>query len=124
MSEYSKMIGFDTLSGSTRVKINGELVRLDELSGSGPQGPVGETGAQGPVGETGAQGPVGETGQQGATGPQGAAGQDADTTQFYTKVQTDFALFANRPSPSLSDGAATYDANTHTIRNVLGAGAL
>ena len=100
------MIGFNTLSGSTRVKVNGTLVRLDELPGSGPQGP---------------QGPQGETGPQ---GPQGAAGEDADTTQFYTKLQTDFALLANRPSASISDGAVTYDASTHTIRNVLGTGAL
>ena len=41
MSDYSKMIGFDTLSGSTRVKINGGLVRLDELSGA--QGLRGQT---------------------------------------------------------------------------------
>ena len=119
------MIGFNTLPGNTRVRVNGTLVRLDELSGSGPQGPVGETGAQGPIGETGAQGQVGETGAQGPageTGAQGPAGQDADTTQFYTKLQTDFALLANRPSASLSDGAQTYDANTHTIRNVLGTG--
>ena len=97
------MIGFDTLSGSTRVKVNGTLVRLDELPGSGPQGPQGETGPQ---------------------GPQGAAGEDADTTQFYTKLQTDFALLANRPSASISDGVVTYDASTHTIRNVLGTGGI
>ena len=115
MSAYSKMIGFDTRSGSTSVKINGALVRLDELSG-GAHGPAGETGAQGPAG------PQGVTGPTGAQGPQGPTGEDADTTQFYTKLQTDFALLANRPSASLSDGAVTYDASTHTIRNVLGTG--
>ena len=113
------LVGYNTLPGSTRVRVNGALVRLDELSGSGAQGPQG---AQGPAGDTGAQGPQGDTGPQGATGPQGPAGEDADTTQFYTKLQTDFALLANRPSASLSDGAETYDASTHTIRNVLGTG--
>ena len=87
------MIGFDTLSGATRVRVNGTLVRLDELSGSGPQG---EPGPQGPAGATGPQGPTGATGAQGptgATGPQGPTGEDADTTQFYTKPQIDF-MFA------------------------------
>ena len=91
------MIGFDTLSGSTRVRVNGTLVRLDELSGSGPQG---EPGPQGPAGATGPQGPTGATGAQGptgATGPQGPAGEDADMTQFYTKPQIEFMFATTSP---------------------------
>ena len=98
---------------------------MDQLSGNGPtrpQGEQGETGPQGATGAQGAQGATGATSAQGATGAQGPAGEDADTTQFYTKLQTDFALLANRPSASISDGAVTYDASTHTIRNVLGTG--
>ena len=48
------LVGFNTLPGNTRVRTqhNG-LVRLDELSGSGPQceqGPLGEKGDQGDPG--------------------------------------------------------------------------
>ena len=50
------------LPGNTRVRVNGTLVRLGELSGSGYQGPQGPDGAQGPAGETGAQGVAGPTG--------------------------------------------------------------
>ena len=32
------------LGGDTRVRSNGQLIRLDQLSGSGPVGPQGETG--------------------------------------------------------------------------------
>ena len=38
------MLGFNALPGNTRVRISAGLVRLDQLSGSGPQGPQGETG--------------------------------------------------------------------------------
>ena len=39
-------------------------------------------------------------------------------------MQTNFALAANRPLASLSDGARTYDSNTHVIRNILGTGGI
>ena len=116
------LVGYSTLPGSTRVRTPNGLVRLDQLSGSGPVGPQGPAG---PAGVDGPAGPAGATGTQGpvgATGPQGPAGEDADTTQVYTKLQTDFALLANRPSASLSDGTVVYDASSHTIRNVLGTG--
>ena len=82
--------GLFILDGSARVRTDNGLIRLDELSGSGPQG---EPGPAGPQGVQGPAGPVGATGPQGAAGPQGPAGedgQDADTTQFYTKPQVDF----------------------------------
>ena len=91
------MIG-NVLSGNTRVRTPNGLVRLDELSGSGPQGPPGEQGPQGPQGEPGT----------------------VDSSLYYTKGQVDFALAANRPSSGLSDGAHTYDSNMNVIRNILG----
>ena len=68
------------------------LVRIDQLSGSGPQGP---------------QGPLGETGT-------------VDTSNFYTKLQVDFALAANRPVAGLYYGVETYDRSSNTIRHILG----
>ena len=126
----STVLGLTVLGGDTRVRSNGQLIRLDQLSGTGPAGPQGEQGETGPQGATGAQGaqgatgPQGVTGPQGATGPQGPAGEDADATQFYTKPQVDLAHLANRPSASISDGAVVYDANATTIRNVLGTGGI
>ena len=91
------LVGFSTLPGSTRVrtKHNG-LVRLDELSGSGPQGE---------------QGPLGEKGDQGDPGT-------IDTSNFYSTLQTDFAIMAARPSASLSDGVKVYDSTTNESRNI------
>ena len=91
------MIGTNVLAGNTRVRTASGLVRLDQLSGSGPQGPPGE------------KGDTGDTGT-------------VDTTLFYTKLQTDFALAANRPSAGLGDGAQTYDSSSNVIRNILGTG--
>ena len=114
------MIGFDTLSGAMRVKVNGTIVRLGELSGSAP---LGETGPQGPAGATGPQGPTGATGAQGPTGatdPQGPTGEDADTTQFYTKPQIDFT-FATTPPSMLSHttpGAQVWDNGNNLMRTI------
>ena len=58
------MLGFETLPGNTRVRTQNGLVRLDELSGSGPQGLAGPA------------------------GPEGPPGSDADTSQFYSNTQT------------------------------------
>ena len=57
------LVGYNTLPGSTRVRTPNGLVRLDQLSGSGPVGP---------------QGPSGPAGNDGATGPQGPAGEDGE----------------------------------------------
>ena len=85
----STTLGITVLGGDTRVRANGQLIRLDQLSGSGPAGPQGETGPQGatgPQGPQGATGAIGATGATGPAGPQGEAGEDADATQFYTKT--------------------------------------
>ena len=59
-------LGIAVLEGSTRVRTqNSGLIRLDSLPGS--------------------TGPAGPQGNQGEPGEQGAPGQDADTSQFYTK---------------------------------------
>ena len=42
-------VGYNTLPGTTRVRTPNGLVKLQELSGSGPQGPAGPAGPQGPV---------------------------------------------------------------------------
>ena len=85
----------NVLSGNTRVRTPDGLVRLDELSGSGPAGPPGE------------QGPPGETGT-------------VDTSLYYNKLQVDFAIISSKPSASLSDGAQTFDSSSNIIRNILG----
>ena len=57
-------VGFNTLSGSTRVRTPSGLVRLDQLSGSGPKGDQGDQGESGVV----------------------------DYSNIYTKAQVDGAL--------------------------------
>ena len=96
------LVGFNTLPCNTRIKTSSGLVRLDELSGAGPQGE---------------QGPFGENGDQGDPGT-------IDTSNFYSKLQTDFAIMAARPSASLSDSVNVYDSNTNELRNNLGTGVL
>ena len=70
----STVLGIKVLGGDTSVRSNGQLIRLDQLSGTGPAGPQGE---QGP------QGIQGEPGRDGADGT-------VDTTIFYNKAQVDF----------------------------------
>ena len=94
----STVLGLTVLGGDTRVRTNGQLIRLDQLSGSGPQGEQGPAGATGPQGAQGAQGPqgaqgaTGPAGAQGATGPTGEDGADGtvDTSNFYNKAQVVF----------------------------------
>ena len=94
------MLGYNVLPTNTRVRLStGQLVPIEDLSGSGPQGPPGPEGPEGPPGTV-------------------------DTSQFYTRGQVDFALAANRPSSGLSDGAQTYDSNMNVIRNILGTGGI
>ena len=96
------MIGTNVLPGNTRVRTPSGLVRLDQLSGSGPQGP---------------QGPPGEKGDTGDTGT-------VDSSNYYNKLQVDFAIISSKPSAGLSDGAQTYDASSNVIRNILGTGGI
>ena len=117
--------GLFILDGSARVRTDNGLIRLDELSGSGPQGEPGPAGPQGVQGATGPAGPAGATGPAGAAGPQGPAGQDgqdADTSQFYTKPQVDF-LFATTPPSILSHttpGAQVWDDGNNLMRAIKG----
>ena len=96
------MIGTNVLPGNTRVRTPSGLVRLDQLSGSGPQGP---------------QGPPGEKGDTGDTGT-------VDSSNYYNKLQVDFAIISSKPSAGLSDGAQTLDSSTNVIRNILGTGGI
>ena len=96
----STVLGLTVLGGDTRVRTNGQLIRLDQLSGTGPAGPQGEQGPQGIQGPAGATGQTGATGPQGptgATGATGAAGEDGadgtvDVSNYYNKQQVNFCL--------------------------------
>ena len=67
----SNTLGITVIDGSTRVRSNGQLVRLDALATTpGPIGPAGPTGPSGPAGQDGEDGTV-------------------DTTKFYNKAQVD-----------------------------------
>ena len=71
----STTLGITILDGSTRIRSNGQLIRLEDLASTpGPAGPQGEQGIQG------IQGPAGEDGQDGTV----------DTTNYYNKAQVDF----------------------------------
>ena len=71
----STTLGITILDGSTRIRSNGQLIRLEDLASTpGPAGPQGEQGIQG------IQGPAGEDGQDGTV----------DTTNYYNKAHTDF----------------------------------
>ena len=86
----STTLGITVLDGSTRVRSNGQLIRLEDLSSTpGPAGPQGE---QGPAG---AQGPAGEDGADGTV----------DVSNFYNKAQVDFLLMMNTPSIGTYPGA-------------------
>ena len=98
-------VGFNTLAGNTRVRTPQGLVRLDLLSGSGPQGP---------------QGPTGPTGATGANGADGADGT-VDTTQFYTKTQADILLAFKQHIISSTSGAGTevWDSANNLVRRLV-----
>ena len=86
----STTLGITVLDGGTRVRSNGQLIRLEDLASTpgpvGPAGPAGATGPQGPQGEDGADGTV-------------------DTTNYYNKAQVDFLLLTNTPSIGTYPGA-------------------
>ena len=107
---------------------NGQLIRLDQLSGTGPAGPQGEQGETGPQGATGAQGAQGAqgaTGPQGAQGATGATGQDGadiDTSLYYNRQQVDFLLLMNTPSIGTypGQGIRVWDDQQDLMRNLVG----
>ena len=79
----STTLGVTVLDGSTRVRSNGQLIRLEDLASTpGPVGPVGPAGPAGPIG------PAGEDGADGTV----------DTTNYYNKAQVYFLLLTNTPS--------------------------
>ena len=94
------------LGGDTRVRTTCQLIRLDQLSGTGPAGPQGEQGETGPQGATGPTGPAGATGATGPTGATGADGEDGtvDTSHFYNKTHV-VLLMMNTPSIGIYPGA-------------------
>ena len=71
----STTLGITVLGGDTRVRTNGQLIRLEDLAST--------PGPPGLQGETGDQGIQGEPGQDGADGT-------VDTTNFYNKAQVGF----------------------------------
>ena len=121
-------LGINILGGDTFVRSYGQLIRLDQLSGStgpaGPQGEQGETGPQGATGAQGAQGAQGATGATGATGPTGPQGDAGvvDTSNYYNRGQIDF-MFATTPPSILSHttpGAKVWDNNNNLMRTIKG----
>ena len=118
------LVGYNTLAGTARVRTPNGLVRLDELSGSGPAGPAGPTGPAGPVGSAGPQGDVGPAGPQGDAGPAGPQGDagTVDTSNYYSKPQIDF-MFATTPPSILSHttpGAQVWDNSNNLMRTIKG----
>ena len=71
----STTLGITVLGGDTRVRTNGQLIRLEDLAST--------PGPPGLQGEKGDQGIQGEPGQDGADGT-------VDTTNFFNKAQVDF----------------------------------
>ena len=90
--------GLFVLDGSARVRTDNGLVRLDQLSGSGPQGPPGPD------------------------GPAGSDGADADTSQFYNKSEIDFKLLLKQSllSTHPGTGARVWDGTNGLVRNLIG----
>ena len=129
----STVLGLSVLGGDTRVRTNGQLIRLDQLSGSGPAGPQGPAGATGPQGAQGAQGATGAQGAQGATGAQGPAGATGpagedgadgavDTSILHNKQQVDVLLMMNTPSIGIYPGAGVnvWDNQQDRMRKLVG----
>ena len=87
----STTLGITVLDGGTRVRSNGQLIRLEDLAST--PGPVGPAGPAGPVG------PVGPAGEDGA---------DADLSNYYNKQQTDVLLSMNTPSIGTDPGAGIH----------------
>ena len=78
------ILGILTLPSNTRVRTADGLIKLSELASTpGPQGPPGPQGIQGIQDEQ----------------------CDIDTTNYYNRLQTDFAILVAKPTSSLSTGA-------------------
>ena len=98
--------GLFILDGSARVRTDNGLVRLDQLSGSGPQGPPGP---------------------EGPTGPAGVDGT-VDTSQFYNKsevfnkTEVDFKLLLKQSllTTHPGNGSRVWDNTNGMVRNLIG----
>ena len=91
-------VGFNTLSGSTRVRTSTYgLVKLEDLSGSGPAGPIGPAGPAGPAGTV-------------------------DYSNLYTKAEVDASLLfkENLLQTGTHPGANIWDSALRQLRIVLG----
>ena len=103
----STTLGITILDGSTRIRSNGQLIRLEDLASTpGPPGPQGEQGIQG------IQGPAREDGEDGTV----------DTTNYYNKAQVDFLLLTNTPSIGIYPGAGInpWDDAADLMRGLVG----
>ena len=103
----STTLGITVLDGGTRVRSNGQLIRLEDLASTpGPPGPQGEQGIQG------VPGPAGENGEDGTV----------DTTNYYNKQQVDFLLATNTPSIGTypGQGIRVWDDAQDLMRNLVG----
>ncbi len=89
--------GLFVLDGNARVRTPSGLVKLQDLSGSGPQGPAGPAGAQGPPGVV-------------------------DYSNVYTKAEVNgaLALKENLLQTGTHPGAKIWDSTLRQLRNVLG----
>ena len=98
----STTLGITVLDGSTRVRSNGQRIRLEDLAST--------------------PGPPGEQGIQGIQGPPGEDGQDVDLSNYYNKQQTDFLLLTNTPSirPYQGQGIRVWDDQQDLMRNLVG----
>ena len=95
------------LDGNTRIRTNGQLIRLEELATTpGPPGTQGEQGIQG------IQSPAGEDGQDGTV----------DTTNYFNKAQAEVLLATNTPSIGTypGEGIRVWDYQQDLMRNVVG----
>ena len=100
----STTLGITVLDGSTRVRSNGQLIRLEDLASTpGPVGPAGPAGPVGPAGEDGADGTV-------------------DTTNYYNKAQVDFLLATNTPTIGTypGEGIRVWADQQDLMRNLVG----
>ena len=103
----STTLGITVLGGDTRVRTNGQLIRLEDLAST--------PGPPGLQGEKGDQGIQGEPGQDGADGT-------VDTTNYYNKAQVDFLLATHTPSIGVYPGAGVnaWDNGQDLMRNLVG----
>lgn len=105
------LTGAEIKAGSLTLKqFDPSLASLLSAPGSvGPRGPVGAQGAAGPAGS---QGPKGDVGPVGPQGPKGDTGT-VDTSDFYTKTDSDSRFLATTASAQDSQKLDGRDAGSY-----------